>query len=163
MFLLGVFMPIQSLSGQNPGLYREVVSGGGGEAVLGGQTFSYTLGEAFVETFEGPAQVLTQGFQQPESNIMIGVPELAWAADFKIFPNPTSESLQIEFNAPSGIQFDLQVFNQLGQSVLLMRRLDDSVPRSVDCRVLPAGTYWLTATAADGKLLFRAPFVKALR
>jgi hypothetical protein len=148
---------------QSPGLYREVLANGGGSATIGDQKFDYTLGEAFTSSFENAEPVLTQGFHQPEPSVTVGIPEIAGGSGLNVFPNPTSTALHLTFSAPLGQKFDLQLVNATGQSLHLWRNLNDANPHEVDCRALPAGTYWLVANTPEGRPFFRTPFVKAQR
>jgi hypothetical protein len=161
-FLVLYFLSFSSafpLLGQTASLDRQVVASAGGEAFAAGKSFECTLGESIIATVDNGSIVLTQGFQQPEK-ITIGVSEIAEASGLRIFPNPTSAELHLQFSAPSGTVFQLQVINAAGQLVQTLPKTDDSTDSQVDCRSFAPGTYFLLAHTTDGRPFFQVPFVK---
>lgn len=151
--------PVFSLFSQTASLDRQVVASAGGEAFAGGKSFEFTLGEAVVETLDNGFVILTQGFQQPEA-VTIGIVEIAEASGLRVFPNPTTAELQLQFNAPTGKIFQLQILNAAGQLVQTMSETDDTVSSRIDCRSFAPGAYFLLAHTTDGKPFFQVPFVK---
>ncbi len=151
-----------SLFSQTASLDREVVASAGGSAFVGGKNFEYTLGESVIQTIGNGATILTQGFHQPES-YTVGISAIAEASGLSVYPNPTTGTLHLQFGAPVGKSFYMQVFNATGQLVQTLPKSDDTQPGTVDCRAFPSGTYFLVARIADGGLFFQVPFIKAER
>ena len=78
---------------------QEVISSAGGYSVNGDLSISWTLGETIIPTFKSRDLVLTHGFQQRlilttvEENIEVSV-------KIKVFPNPASDVVNIQFESP---------------------------------------------------------------
>ena len=63
-----------------------------------GYSLSSTIGEQATETIAGDVSVLTQGFQQPQEVIIIidNTKDLNIGASVQVFPNPTSDVLNVQ-------------------------------------------------------------------
>ncbi len=159
------FSIINALFAQSSTLCRSVISCSGGSSVGGTQTFEFTLGEPLIETYTNPDQsvTITQGFNQPEVCLTTAVPDISIAnpMGMKVFPNPTADHLQIQFETPQGKLFDLQVFNALGHQVLSSFQMDIFQTHSIDCRSFPSGAYFLLIRSDEQQEWTQVPFMKA--
>ena len=143
-----------------------MVASAGGDALVAGKKFEYTLGEPVIETIGNGVKRFTQGFHQPEICpliVHIGTSEVAVASGLSVFPNPTTAELYLRFDAPTGKTFQLQVFNAAGQLLRDLPKMDDMQTSAIDCQAFPPGAYFLLAHTADGRLFFQVPFVKVDR
>lgn len=71
--------------------------------------------------------------------------------DFRLYPNPASEELQVQFDLPAGEVTQLTVFNLFGQNVL-QTQLDNFEgwqTETIPVEQLPPGTYLLELRAGD--------------
>ncbi|MBC7776398.1 MAG: T9SS type A sorting domain-containing protein [Phycisphaerae bacterium] len=156
--------PCNLLFSQTASPCREVLASAGGNAFVGGKNFEFTLGEPVIETIGLGANLLTQGFHQPEiCPLTVGISEVNNASGLSVFPNPTTGELYLRFDAPTGKTFQVQVFNAAGQLVRDLPKSDDTKTNIVDCRAFPPSTYFLLARTDDGSLFFQVPFVKSDR
>lgn len=164
LLFLGL-LPLTFLFSQNATPCRDVLASAGGYAFAGGRNFEFTLGETVIESIENSAIVLTQGFHQPETCplVMVGITAIEEASGLTVFPNPTVDELTLQFSAPAGKTFQIQIFNAGGQLVRSLPRSDDANTLIVDCRAFPAGSYFLVAHTVEGALFFKVSFVKAGR
>jgi hypothetical protein len=122
-------------------------------------SISWTLGETIVSTFEyhnaDPSKdfTLTQGFQQPDTVIKIvtELENLDILVNVIVYPNPASELINIQFEAPVDGQVVLVLLDSQGK--LLKRDLIESpmVEKQINMQDLPAGIYYLRLT--KGKLV----------
>jgi hypothetical protein len=111
MMLLSISMIAQTLSPQ-------VISSSGGFYTGASATLSVTVAEmTMVQTFSQPNNILTQGFQQPEQ-FTTGIQENELTiGDVSIYPNPTNGQFVVDYNATSGGDYLVRIFNMTGQVV----------------------------------------------
>jgi hypothetical protein len=95
-----------------------VVSSSGGYFSNGSGSLSFTVAEmTMVQTFTAGSSILTQGFQQPEQNI-VSIPETQLAeGDIVTYPNPTSGAFSLQYLATENSEKVITVLNSMGQVV----------------------------------------------
>ncbi len=141
LFVLFVF----SVSGQE--IKQHVVASAGGFDISGDNSISlsWTLGELVIETVESGSGdiVLTQGFHQ--TMILIDAiqknPELG--VDVTVFPNPTSELVNIDFSAPLPGKTDIFLNSADGRLVYTGKLLPGEEIKQINMQQYPDGTYIL--------------------
>ncbi|MCS6929168.1 MAG: T9SS type A sorting domain-containing protein [Saprospiraceae bacterium] len=136
---------ISSLFSQNFSLFNRVVGATGQTGVNQNRFFTYTVGEAVTWTGIGKTRLLTQGFHQPEHTrlVYVGEQELAsW--NITVFPNPTTEVLNIRFSAEAGAYLLASVFDAGGRIIVAQERLSNG--DVLDCRNWQPGFYVLRLT-----------------
>lgn len=104
MLILAALIPAALATGQQK---LDVISSAGGYSVATGISISWTLGETIIPNFTSPDGTisLAHGFQQ--KLIITKVEELIEnPVTVKVYPNPASEFVRIEFEQPvdSGIR-----------------------------------------------------------
>jgi hypothetical protein len=76
---------------------------------------SYTIGETVTSTIQNNNNILTQGFHQPDKNTSgVEIAENNWG--IQVFPNPTSDLLNIQLNNNNN-RFEYQMFDDRGRLV----------------------------------------------
>ena len=78
-------------------------------------SLSWTLGEISVETYSNLPNVLTQGFQQPDSLMFTSINELEKDFVFSISPNPTIDFVFIKTNSIK--EFKLKIVDVTGKII----------------------------------------------
>ncbi len=142
LFLLA-FTLLFNISNYAQTISPEVIAASGEYFVTSDVSISWTLGECVVETFQTPNASLHQGFQQSglvyaaiEENVFDDV-------DVTIYPNPTSEYINISIDKNSENAFML-VLNDMKGNILKKEHIELS---EKSCRVnftgYPAGVYIL--------------------
>ena len=149
IFLLTIFLFALSANAQ---VKQEVIASAGGYNVNGGLSISWTLGETIIPTFKSQdgTLVLTHGFQQ--QLIITTVEEkLDVLVNIKVYPNPASDVVNIQFEAAVDEQIILTVLDSSGK--LVKRDLIEVAltEKQVNLQDLPAGIYYLRLT--KGKLV----------
>ncbi|MEM7373193.1 MAG: T9SS type A sorting domain-containing protein [Bacteroidota bacterium] len=83
-----------------------------------GLSLSYSVGEMVIETVEslGGTLILTQGFQQPDADTLVGLDRLEIELDYTIYPNPTSGPITIELHSPQPLIMYLAIYDLIGQA-----------------------------------------------
>lgn len=140
-----VFLLVLSVSGQE--IKQQVIASAGGFDVSGDNSISlsWTLGELVIATVESGSGdiVLTQGFQQ--SKLIIDAiqknPELG--VDVTVFPNPTSELININFSAPLDGETDIYLNSADGRLVYTSKLLPGDLLKQINLQQYPGGTYIL--------------------
>lgn len=127
-------------------LTPEVVGSAGDHFVAGGTQLSWTLGEIAIESYFGTSNQLTQGFHQPERP-MLSVDELSSTVHINAFPNPFTESIQIDVEGNTEA-LTIQVYNALGQ-VVLTEQYNGSGPQTIDFGGLSSGIYQMLIHSSD--------------
>ena len=115
----------------------------------------YTIGEVSVATFENTNDILTQGFLQGNIDNPNGLYSSEILASLKLYPNPTSDLVQIAGieNIASGYT---TITNNLGQMI-------STVPLTkgkIDVSNLPAGLYTFKLFDANHELLLTDKLLK---
>lgn len=134
-----------SLSGQD--IKQQVVAAAGGYDVSGDNSISlsWTLGELVITTVEsgGGDIVLTQGFHQ--TMLVIDAiqknPELD--VEVSVFPNPTSELVNINFKAPLDGETEIYLHTADGRMIYNGKMMPGELLKQINMNKYPGGTYIL--------------------
>ena len=78
-----------------PTMAQQVIGSGGGAYSSPTSAMTVTIGEPVIATGTGPANTITQGFQQPWADITTLVEEPVDGAAIHVYPNPVSHTLRI--------------------------------------------------------------------
>lgn len=80
-------------------LHLETIAAGGDYFEQPNGSVSFTMGEGSAETYTAGGNTLTQGFQQSNFNITAIDEKDANGTIISVYPNPTSEAVNIVFNS----------------------------------------------------------------
>ena len=69
---------------------------------------------------------------------------------FKIYPNPTAGSFNIEFNDASNFEM-VSVYNNLGQKIIEQKNIFSKM--TIDLSNLSSGMYWVSLLGKDGHVI----------
>jgi hypothetical protein len=136
----------------NAQIKQEVIASAGGYNVNGGLSISWTLGETVIPTFtsQDGSLILTPGFQQ--RLIVTAVEEnLDALVDIKIYPNPASEIVNIQFKEPVNEEIVIVLLDSQGKLVKSEMIESAMVEKQINLQDIPAGIYYLRLT--KGKLV----------
>ena len=129
---------------------QEVIASAGGYNTGGGLSISWTLGETIIPTYQSVDLILTHGFQQQviittvEENIDVLV-------DIKVFPNPASDIITIQFESPVSGEIGLTILDSRGRLTKKDVIEINMSEKKVNLQDLAAGIYYLRLT--KGKLV----------
>ena len=130
---------------QDATYFNQVIGSTGRFAVQNGRSSASTVGEVVIPTVTSGNQVLTQGFHQPEQTriVSVGNPDLTdW--DIRVFPNPVSDLLTIQFSTAKGSSLRATVVDVVGKVVLTDQPV--SAGSLLDCRAWQPGVYFVVLT-----------------
>lgn len=133
---------------------QEVIASAGGfnKSADNSLTISWTLGETIIPTFtsQDGTLILTHGFQQ--KLIITAVEEnLEDAVKVTIYPNPTSEMINIQFETAPDKEISLFLLDAQGKLVKTEKIEASVLNKTVDLQEFPAGVYYLRLI--KGKLI----------
>jgi hypothetical protein len=151
--LLSLGMNAQSLTPQ-------VIASTGGYSSNANGSLSYTVGEmTMVQTFSANGNILTQGFQQPNDSIPVGILDVTKDdfGAFIMYPNPAIDYTWFAFQMPEAGKVTISLYDMLGQKVSDVYSANYSngkVTGQTNTQTLSAAMYFMTLTfvsAQDGK------------
>lgn len=154
-FTLLVFGGFYTASAQM--LTPTVISSTGGFSTNGGNgSLSYTVGEmTMVETFAQGANILTQGFQQPNDN-MVGILEMTQDefGSFAVYPNPAVDNVWFGVELPEAGKLSVALTDIIGQKIADVYSTNynsGKIIQQTNVSLFAAGVYFLTMTFTSDK------------
>ena len=120
-------------------------------------SLSFTAGENAVTTLTAPNNILTQGFQQPDTSVINIIEESSSSFTIEIFPNPVSEFLT--FKGKVSHSFLFSFYDEAGRLISIPQQKND-LQITFDVSKLAAGFYTLSVTDAEKKTVSTKKFVK---
>ncbi len=143
-FLIALFV-FASASGQE--VKQQVISSAGGYSVSGDNSISlsWTLGELVIATVTstGGDLILTQGFQQSKLDLTAVELHPDLGVTVTIYPNPTSEMINIRFSTPLEGTTMVYLIAPDGKLVINEEIPSGMTMMPIDMQQYPAGTYFL--------------------
>jgi len=128
----------------NAQVTQAVIASSGGYNINGNVSLSWTLGETVVPTFktQDGTLALSGGFQQ---NLLVTAVEetINEPAKIKVFPNPVTVTLNIQFDAPVDEEITLYMLDSQGRMVKTDIIEPASTVKELNIRDLPGGVYFL--------------------
>ncbi len=121
---------------------QQVIASAGGFNVSGGMSLSWTLGETIIPTFRNGNLVLTHGFQQ-QLVISTLVEDIEGSVAVTIYPNPSSDILNIRFESPQDGDILIFLIDTEGKLVRTDRIVAPETEKKIDMQSLAAGIYYL--------------------
>lgn len=148
---------------QAQSISNQVIGTTGNFSFASGVSLSATAGETFIETFSSGNNILTQGFQQPNDN-GVGIIELKENNfSVKIFPNPTSDFLTIQYHSDNREEFSVSLYDLLGRKLNLIKNQiqnGNEFSISFQLKQLPSACYFLTIENVNGETKKTFPIIK---
>ena len=151
LFFLCAFLWSAQIYGQD----MSAMSSGSSSAQTEELEVEQTLGETFVTTMEADADV-TQGFNQPQIEIVGSVQDPLFKEEIGLYPNPTLGILNIEIlknRVPGG--YELTIRNEVGENLENKFSQNTSAFETetiLDLKNLEPGIYFLTIKRADSNI-----------
>lgn len=118
---------------------QEVVSTQGDSYTNASGSIDFTIGEVIINTGTDGTNDLTQGFHQTNWNFL-GVEDFAPSYEATIFPNPTSELLNIKTSTFENVTYTLYD----AQGKLVMQDILSAEQTPIQVSQLASGIYLLT-------------------
>ncbi len=137
------------------GFAQSTTNVSGGQAKLGTETYSYSVGEmALIKTASNGSITVTQGLLQPMSASPTSTQDVVISQDeLLIYPNPTRGQVNVAPHFTSGGDLQLTLLDLSGKVILTQKaRLDQgSEQQQFDMSTLANGSYLLNVSfSGDG-------------
>jgi hypothetical protein len=143
-FLFAVFVSLSSFC-------QESTIAAGGDATGAGGSSSYTVGQVLYTTATGTNGSVAQGVQQPyEISIITGVKETTINLEMNVYPNPTTNYLQLKVDASTSLsnqQLSYQLIDLQGK-VIANKKVTAS-NTILKMEALPKAIYFLKVTKGN--------------
>ena len=152
IFLFGfILFCISEVNAQN--VSPEIISSAGETFQGNTMQIDWTLGEVSITTIQDANQQITQGFHQP--NYMItGIEKLQEdIGEIKIFPNPTSDWLEMNLNLKQSSKVEIQFFDFKGKLIWSENIQGQQISIQKNISDLPSGNYFLNFQIEGSKSL----------
>lgn len=124
---------------------RTVYSTAGKFSTSSSLTLSSTIGETVVFTGFVSNAILTQGFEQPDKDILTIIPSTDFLTKVDVFPNPVTDQLQIRINTDQPLtDLSFEIDDMLGNKVKVIPVAIDGLGNqafSFDFLKFSAGVY----------------------
>ena len=134
---------------------QEVISTQGDDYTSSNGSISYTIGEVVTNTISDGSNDLTQGFHQTNWNFL-GLEDHAPEYEAIVFPNPTSEILNIKASMFENVNYTM--FDALGK-IVMQSNLEGNMT-TLQVSQLAAGSYTLQLTDSSQQNLKTFKLVK---
>ena len=117
----------------------------GGDATGAGGSSSYTIGQIVYTTDTGSNGSVAQGVQQPyEISVTAGVNQTAINLEMKVFPNPTTNYLQLKVESEALESLSFQLIDLQGKVIENKKVVENHTTISMEA--LPKAIYFLNVT-----------------
>lgn len=117
LFLAFTFSGFGLSYGQSIG--PSIINSTGGSAAAGGRLYDWSVGElVMVSTFYGNNVTVTQGVLQNEISIGVGIANANIGGMIEVFPNPSSNIVNLRFNAATKGAFSYRFLDMAGRVLL---------------------------------------------
>jgi hypothetical protein len=121
---------------------QEVIASAGGYNVTANISISWTLGETIVPTFTTPNLILTHGFQAVLKTVIVEE-NIEDKVTVTVYPNPTSENVNIAFEEPVDGEIKIFLLNNTGMLVKTDFIEAAMQEKQISMQDLPAGIYYI--------------------
>lgn len=122
---------------------QQSVHTSGGTATGAGGTITYSIGQAFDTYNSGATGSVAEGVQQA-SEVMLGVELTEINLQLAMYPNPTTNYLNLGFGDYETTNVTYQFFDLQGKEV--SKKTKAQTDNTIEMSAFPAGVYLLTIT-----------------
>ncbi|MEM7036504.1 MAG: hypothetical protein AAF570_05940, partial [Bacteroidota bacterium] len=102
------------LYAQSPN-YHDVLGAEGGTVTVGNTIVWYTLGESLVATGIGTTIQVTEGFHQPNYELLEVSIDEPNPYEIKVFPTPAQNQVHVEFNRDENVEMQVDLVDVSGK------------------------------------------------
>ena len=131
------FISLTTFSQTN--IKKSNIDSGGASIINGNTTVIYTVGEVVVQEQTVGNIHLSEGFIGKDIQKVLGVSNFELFNEFKIFPNPTSDYVNIIFNKSS--YYEISITDLNGRKINQIKSKKCS--NTIDVSSLSSGTYFI--------------------
>ncbi len=142
--VFGLYSTAQTLS-------PSVLANDGGIAETENVILEWTLGETLIATHHGDRHIYTEGYHQPELQV-VSLEPASRNLDINVFPNPVNADLAIQIGGPVKEEIRVDLMDMNG-TILIQKFIQPLETKAkVDLENLPSSTYLLRFTTEKGEM-----------
>jgi hypothetical protein len=121
---------------------QELANASGGDATGSGGTVAYSVGQVVYTTNIGTNGSVAQGVQQPyEISTTLGINETAINLEMNVYPNPTTNYLQLKVESEKLESLNYQLIDLQGK--VIENKKVTAITSTINMEGLPTTTYFL--------------------
>lgn len=140
-----------NINAQSISISPEVISSAGATFQENFIQIDWTLGELAVTTIQGISSQITQGFHQTNSTVT-SIDEFPQElGDILVYPNPTSERIEMKFNFDQIRKVKIQMLDINGRVLWTMERKGSQIEELAEINGLSNGNYFLNFIIDENK------------
>ena len=144
IILLG--MIVMGLLGWNATKAQQAITATGGDASSTGGSVAYSVGQIVYTTNFSTSGSVAQGVQQPyEIFIVAGIENTAINLVMAVYPNPTTDFLQLEVTGEISQDLSFQLVDMEGK-IIESRKITNAT-ETIDVELLASATYFLKVSS----------------
>lgn len=126
----------------------DVISSSGNYFDNGTVSISWTLGEGVIETFSDGNNILTQGFQQSNYDI-VAVESFDDNFNISLYPNPTSQFLNLDWETSGNSEIMIEIFDVQGKLLINKKYAEATAKKQINLSTFPSAAYMLRVSKGD--------------
>lgn len=131
---------------------KQIIGSAGGTTSAGNIILSATVGETNIETKTGTF-TLTEGYHQGNENTKTSVDNFDVEISYSLYPNPSTDIVNINLNASEFISANLIIYNAIGEKVLGRKEISgQEIQSQFNISKLNTGIYYLNIIFNDGTI-----------
>ena len=154
---IGIIVFLTSLAFcTNAQVNQEVIATSGGYNVNGNISVSWTLGETIIPTLHSQdgSLVLAHGFQQ--KLLVTAIEEtLSDLFKIKVFPNPASDVINIQFESPVNDEIIVDILDTQGKLLKTDKIEPASTEKQINLQDLPGGIYYFRLSNDKNRSIYK--------
>lgn len=130
---------------------QQATTSAGGDAIGGGGTVAYSVGQIVYTTIAGTNGSVAQGVQQPyEISIVLGLETNQISLNIQAYPNPTTDYLILNIDNTELSELSFQLSDVSGK--LIESKKVSSTKETIHMEDLPSATYFLRVANSNQEI-----------
>jgi hypothetical protein len=140
-----------SVASQSQTVTPTVLSNNGDYSSSASGSIAWTIGEPVSDTYVKSTNITTNGFHQPNLDLVAMVHEQGVDKDMLVYPNPVRDEIKINFSGMPQTTYALVLNDPLGRLIYSSQARVSDQQREfiVKMNEVAAGNYFLVITSAD--------------
>lgn len=138
-----------NLKGQIDTLNQSVISNSGETFESDDYILNFTMGEVVIKSYEANNKILSQGFHQPDV-VITSIDQIeGFGKEIRIYPNPTSNQIKLEFKLSKSEKVVISIFDIKGKQLKTEIHSVFTELINIDIRDYPSGQYLMLIKSDD--------------